>query len=171
MRPLDFELPPSNVICALRFALESISKSEGLKWQQCPENENYCYIINALNYVQKGWSFTCTERKLKKVVTRTFNILTTVTNWVKSVLEVMLNSCSQRCHKSGLNLISNYTPFGLLQRKTQIFWKTYKFWNFDFRNYKCPNPIYPIPSQSKQYSKCGYINFISILNCRRVWCG
>ena len=56
---------------------------------------------------------------MKKVVTRSFNILTAVGNWIKDVLEVMLKFMfSKPSLKASLNLVSNCIPFGLFQRKT-----------------------------------------------------
>ena len=47
LRTLDFDLPPSGVICALHFASLSGGKSKSacLKWQQCPQNEHYCLVF------------------------------------------------------------------------------------------------------------------------------
>ena len=56
---------------------------------------------------------------MKKVVTRSFNILTAVGNWIKDVLEVMLKFMfSKPSLKASLNLASNCIPFVLFQRKT-----------------------------------------------------
>ena len=51
-RPLDFDLPPSSVIWQITL-LGGKSKSAGLTWQQCPQNEHYCYIILISFFLQK----------------------------------------------------------------------------------------------------------------------
>ena len=93
---------------------------------------------------------------MNKVVTQSFTILTAVTSRVNDVLEVMSKFMfSKSSLKPSLNLVSNCIPFGLLQRKTLFFERTYKFQNVTFKISetfgitRCSNPVYSILPQLK----------------------
>ena len=55
---------------------------------------------------------------MKKVNTQSFKILNTDTNCIKDVVEVMLKFMLLEMIKRSLRLVSNCTPFRLLQKMT-----------------------------------------------------
>ena len=71
---------------------------------------------------------------------------TAVTNWIKSVVEVVLYYW--RLLKPSLNIVSNCIFFGLLKKKNTISGSTYKLKNVNFGssetvNYECSNQFIP----------------------------